>query len=129
MSVKTLERSLLTNRKLLLLPVGVRLGWQRRATSIAVTSVSVGRDPRQLDHLGPLLGFNEIAELSRNPGYRGDIGLARFAVQDLASPRFGVEEIVREMNAFSKSCDNTGFSNKIFEFAAELLALLGYGEE
>jgi hypothetical protein len=83
-----------------------------------------------IEQLNALSGrLDEIAELSRYPAYRGDIGLARFAVQDLASLRFGVEEIVREMNAISKPSADTKFSNTVFGFAAQLLALLGYGEE
>jgi hypothetical protein len=71
----------------------------------------------------------EISDTVRKPSIRGDIGLARFAVQDLASLRFGCEALVAEMNQFCERVDNCGLSDKVFGFAAELLCLLGYGEE
>jgi hypothetical protein len=81
----------------------------------------------QLNELSTRL--DEMSEASRNPAYSSDLPAARLAVQDLATTRFSIEEIVAEMNKYCDQVGDHGVSNKVFDFAAELLAALGYGEE
>jgi hypothetical protein len=86
------------------------------------------------------LSFSELNELSGRLFVLADFTLAdrqaaadmrnaARAASDLSSLRFGIEELVAEMNVYLERVNNRGVTQQVENYAAELLSLLGHGEE
>jgi hypothetical protein len=76
-------------------------------------------------------GFPNPSKIYANRAFRDDVLQASRAVSDLASLRFGLQELVATINAFTerKPEDLHDTRMKLEDCAGLLLGLLGHGEE